>query len=74
MNRFMHRSHWNGRSPVCIRMWMSRYGLRQNAAGHCRHWNGRPCTTYAVGLDICWLIGWLVGGSWDVDVYGTKVG
>lgn len=38
LNFFMHKSHWNGRSPVCVRMCTSRYGLRQNAASQTLLW------------------------------------
>lgn len=40
LNRFRQRSHWKGLSPVCVRIWTSRYGFRQNAASQtcCRKW------------------------------------
>lgn len=43
-NRFRHTSHWYGRSPVWVRLCISKYCLHVNAAGHWRHWNGLPWT------------------------------
>lgn len=37
-------SHWYGRSPVWVRVCISRYCLQVKAAGHDRHWNGLPWT------------------------------
>lgn len=37
-NRFKHRLHWKGRSPVCVLMCTSRYGFRQKAAS--QTWKG----------------------------------
>lgn len=45
-NRFKQISHPYGRSPVCVRWWMSRYGFLQNAAGHWSHWKGRLPTAH----------------------------
>lgn len=46
VKRFSHNLHSNGFSPVWHRICISRYGLRQNAAGHCTHWNGLPDTLF----------------------------
>lgn len=46
VKRFIHTSHSKGRSPVWVRKCISRYGLQVNAAGHCMHWYGRPCTLH----------------------------
>lgn len=39
-------SHSKGRSPVCVRWCISRYGFLQNAAGHKSHRNGRFPTIF----------------------------
>lgn len=52
--RLAQISHAYGRSPVCVRWCMSRYGFLQNAAGHWSHWKGRlPTVRSCVWLCEC---------------------
>jgi hypothetical protein len=41
LNFFMHTMHVNGLSPVCVRMWRSKFEDRVKFFSHTRHANER---------------------------------
>lgn len=51
---YSHLSHWNGFSPVCIRMWRFRSELILNLAGHLVQWKGESPVWVRR-----WTISWL---------------